>query len=75
MVKLFCFIFQETEQLKIRQEITLEAKGLKHDLDLLKQGHEATVSRLEVIERENEVLRSSLTQRDEEIARQQDVVQ
>ncbi|XP_052235577.1 uncharacterized protein LOC127847597 isoform X2 [Dreissena polymorpha] len=66
---------KETEQLKVRQEITMEAQQVKHDLELLKKGHEGTLTQLEAIEKENHILQVTLRQRDEEIVRQQEIVE
>ncbi|WAR10038.1 CCD14-like protein [Mya arenaria] len=66
---------KETDQLKLRQEMTMEAQKVKHDLDLLKQGHDATVASLEALEKENHILQITLQQRDIEIDRQQEIVE
>ncbi|KAH3753393.1 hypothetical protein DPMN_188029 [Dreissena polymorpha] len=53
----------------------MEAQQVKHDLELLKKGHEGTLTQLEAIEKENHILQVTLRQRDEEIVRQQEIVE
>ena len=68
-------LLQETEQLKARQEMTLEIQRLKHDLDLIKKDQESMGNKMEAVEKENHILQITLKQRDDEIARQAEIVE
>lgn len=69
------FQLQETEQLKVKQEMTLDYQKLAHDLDLVKKDREAVLNKLESTEKENHILQITLKQRDDEIARQSEIVE
>ncbi|KAL4216909.1 protein localization to microtubule organizing center [Mactra antiquata] len=66
---------KETNQLKIRQEMTLESQKLQHDLDLVKKEVNVTLTQLESIEKENHILQITLKERDIEIERQSEIVE
>lgn len=55
--------------------MTLDLQKLRHDLDLMKKSEEAVVNKMERIQKENHILQITLQQRDDEIARQQEIVE
>ena len=67
--------FQETDELKIRQECLNDAHQFRGDLDHLQRQIKGARLQYEALERENHILQITLQQRDEEIKHQKDMVE
>jgi len=72
---LFILFNQETDQLKLRQEMTLDNQQMKHRLDLMKKSEETFIAKLEKLEKENHILLVTLQQRDEEITKLHEITE
>ena len=59
----------------MKQEMLLDTQKLRHDVDMMKRNHDATVTKLESLEQENHILQITLQQRDTEIERQQELLE
>lgn len=73
---IWSFVYhQDTAQLKLRQEMLLDTQNMRHEIDLMRKDHEATVTKLESLDKENHILQITLKQRDAEIERQHEIVE